>query len=58
MLYLILELVDAVHLIVGSYTGTGADTTFLPVAYWNQCIDIGAIARQGVDLVVHILSSK
>ena len=52
MLYFILELADAVRLIVGSYTGTGADTTFLPVAYWNQCIDIGAVLRMIADTIL------
>jgi len=54
MLQLIVELADAVRLIVGSYTGAGADTTFLPVAYWNQCIDLGAVLRMIAD---HILGA-
>lgn len=58
MLYLILELADAVRLIVGSYTGTGADTAFLPVMYWNPLIDLGAIARQVTDFVVDIVTAK
>jgi len=58
MPYFILELADAVHLIVGTYTGIGYDPTVLPVAYWNPLMDIGAIARQVTDFVACILSSK
>jgi len=49
MLQLIVGFAEAVQLIVGSYTGTGYDPAFLPVAYWNQCIDIGAVLRMITD---------
>ena len=52
MLQLITELAEAVLLIVGSYTGTGYDPAFLPVAYWNQCIDTGAVLRMIADTIL------
>jgi len=58
LLQFVVELAEAVRLVVGSFAGTGYDPAFLPVGYWNQCIDVGALARQATDFVACILSSK
>ena len=51
MLQLITELAEAVRLIVGSFTGTGYDPSFLPIGYWNECIDLGAVLRMITDTI-------
>lgn len=49
MLHIVVELIEAVRLVVGSYTGEGADVAYLPTAFWNPLIDLGASFRALVD---------